>query len=146
MKKIAALATVSIATAALLVGTGAPAQAADWNTRVKCEATDSSNKKIPTRFGNSVLGWNHFSRPHNIRTCRAVNAAISANAKELDDNRIEYWTDMKKGDEYVRVTVIAQYSRKTLDGEYDAGAGQKVGVITAYCKGQRQNVCPSWVN
>ncbi|MEU2855631.1 hypothetical protein [Streptomyces syringium] len=144
MKKIAALATASIATVSLLAGTSAPAQAADWNTRVKCEGTDPGGRKIPTRFGNSELGWNHFSRPHKIRTCKAVNAAISDNVEEKDDNRFEYWTDMKNGSKYVRVVVIAQYSRRTLDKKYDAGAGQKIGVITAYCKGL--DTCPPWVN
>ncbi|MFE1273369.1 hypothetical protein [Streptomyces sp. NPDC058758] len=33
----------------------------------------------------------------------------------------------------MRFTVVVQYTRKTTDGEYDAGQGQKIGVITAYC-------------
>lgn len=144
MKKIAALATASFTTVTLLSAAGTPAQAADWNTRVKCQGKDTEGRNIPARYGNSEIGWNHFSVPHNIRTCRAVNAAIADNVERKDNNRFEYWTDMKKGGDYVRVKVIAQYSRKTIDGEYDAGAGQKVGVITAYCLGRDK--CPSWVN
>ncbi|MFJ8002543.1 hypothetical protein ACIQ7D_36485 [Streptomyces sp. NPDC096310] len=40
--------------------------------------------------------------------------------------------------------VIVQYARRTADGEYDAGEGKKIGVITAYCKGM--NKCPNWIN
>jgi hypothetical protein len=31
----------------------------------------------------------------------------------------------------VQAIVIVQYARKTADGDYDAGVGQKIGVITA---------------
>lgn len=44
----------------------------------------------------------------------------------------------------MQVIVIVQYARKTADGHYDAGRGQKIGVITAYCKGM--NRCPDWLN
>ncbi|MFD9812523.1 hypothetical protein [Streptomyces sp. NPDC059080] len=42
--------------------------------------------------------------------------------------------------------MIVQYARKTSDGTYDAGKGEKIGVITAYCKNQPRNKCPNWVN
>ncbi|MCT2543197.1 hypothetical protein [Streptomyces atratus] len=40
--------------------------------------------------------------------------------------------------------LMRRRTRRTADGEYDAGKGKKVGVITAYCKGV--NKCPSWVD
>lgn len=44
----------------------------------------------------------------------------------------------------VKFTVVVQYTRKTTDGRYDAGRGQKIGVITAYCHNQPGNKCPAW--
>ncbi|MEE1801914.1 hypothetical protein PUR57_25040 [Streptomyces sp. JV176] len=44
----------------------------------------------------------------------------------------------------VNIVVIVQYTRRTADGEYDAGKGKRIGVITAYCKGM--NKCPNWIN
>ncbi|SCF84054.1 hypothetical protein GA0115254_118851 [Streptomyces sp. Ncost-T10-10d] len=44
----------------------------------------------------------------------------------------------------VKIIVKVRYARKTDDGRYDAGRGQVVGVITAYCNGVRK--CPNWVN
>ncbi|MFF1651184.1 hypothetical protein [Streptomyces sp. NPDC058240] len=44
----------------------------------------------------------------------------------------------------VNIVVIVQYARRTADGEYDAGKGKKIGVITAYCKGVTK--CPNWIN
>ncbi|GHC45426.1 hypothetical protein [Streptomyces cinnamoneus] len=145
MKKFAALSVTTIAATALFATMAAPAHAGpSWNTRVKCQQTDPDGRKIPTRFGNSELGWNHFSGPHNIKTCRAVNAALSGKVDKKNGDRLEYWGDAINGGRHVRIIVIAQYSRKTADGRYDAGDGQKIGVITAYCKGM--NKCPNWLN
>lgn len=44
----------------------------------------------------------------------------------------------------VKFTVVVQYTRKTTDGRYDAGRGQKIGVITAYCHNQSGNKRPAW--
>lgn len=45
-----------------------------------------------------------------------------------------------------KFTVIVQYTRKTKDGDYEAGRGQKIGVINAFCHTQRNNKCPAWMN
>ncbi len=29
---------------------------------------------------------------------------------------------------------------------YDAGRGQKIGVINAFCRNQRNNKCPEWMH
>ncbi|MEW1724219.1 hypothetical protein [Streptomyces sp. NPDC093109] len=44
----------------------------------------------------------------------------------------------------VNIVVIVGYARRTADGEYDAGRGRKIGVITACCRGT--NKCPAWIN
>lgn len=58
--------------------------------------------------------------------------------------RLEYWGYAVKGTNVQKFTVIVQYARKTADGRYDAGNGQKIGVITAYCNGKAK--CPTWMN
>lgn len=35
--------------------------------------------------------------------------------------------------------MVVQYTRKTAGGRYDAGRGQKIGVITAFCHNQPGN-------
>ncbi|WP_159477693.1 hypothetical protein OG879_02285 [Streptomyces caniferus] len=46
----------------------------------------------------------------------------------------------------VRFTVIVQYARYTKDKKYDAGKGQKIGVVNAFCRNQPDNKCPAWMN
>lgn len=79
MKKIATgVATTVAATALLTGGLATPAHAGPaWNKAVKCKQEDWDGRVIPTRLGNSVLGWRHFSSRHNIRKCRIVNAALA---------------------------------------------------------------------
>lgn len=62
----------------------------------------------------------------------------------MSGTRLEYWGYAINGGRQVKIIVIAQYAQKTADGRYDAGRGQKIGVITAYCKGM--NKCPDWGN
>ncbi|MFG2453017.1 hypothetical protein ACGFSG_26935 [Streptomyces sp. NPDC048512] len=44
------------------------------------------------------------------------------------------------------MTAIVQYTRKTKGGLYDAGRGQKIGVINAFFHNQRNNKCPAWMH
>lgn len=46
----------------------------------------------------------------------------------------------------VKFVVIVQYTRKTTVQKYDAGRGQKIGVINAFCRNQPHNKCPAWMN
>lgn len=58
---------------------------------------------------------------------------------------VEYWgnvTDREYGS--VKMVVKVRYAWKTEDGRYDAGKGNTIGVITAYCKGMQK--FPNWVN
>lgn len=43
----------------------------------------------------------------------------------------------------VEIVVIVQYSRKSKGQRYDAGSGQTIGVINAFCKNQPANRCPA---
>lgn len=138
------LGVTTVATAVFLAPT-APALAAPYfNKTVRCKATDPEGRVIPTRIGNSILGWNHFSGRHNLRNCKVVNAAIRGRVDRKENGRLEYWGVARRGHQFVDFVVVVQYTRKTKDQVYDAGKGQKIGVITAYCK--RMSKCPDWMN
>ncbi|GLF97221.1 hypothetical protein [Streptomyces yaizuensis] len=115
-----------------------------WNKNKKCQQEDLEGRVVLTRHGNGELGWRHFSGRHNIKKCRVVNGPINGKPDKVTGARLEYWGYAINGSRQVKIVVIAQHSRKTADGRYDAGRGQKIGVITAYCKGM--NRCPDWVN
>ncbi|MER5362509.1 hypothetical protein [Streptomyces sp. NPDC002785] len=139
------LAAPIAATAVILSVPAAPAQATPhWNKNIKCKQTDPDGRVIPTRIGNHVLGWSHFSGKHNIRKCKVVDAAIAGKVDKKAGGRLEYWGNALHGRSVLKIVVVVQYTRKTSDGKYNAGAGQKMGVITAYCKGM--NKCPNWLN
>ncbi|MFF8613895.1 hypothetical protein [Streptomyces sp. NPDC015350] len=144
MKLISAI--VATAAGAALVAGPVPDASAQryWNKKVRCEQTDPEGRVIPTRYGNGELGWNHFSGKHNIKRCRVVEAALAGKVDKKNEGRLEYYGVARNGTRLVSVVVIVQYARRTADGEYDAGKGKKVGVITAYCKGV--NKCPAWIN
>ncbi|RDG37788.1 hypothetical protein DVH02_12755 [Streptomyces corynorhini] len=99
---------------------------------------------MPTRYGNGDLGRNHFSGKHNIKKCRVVDAALAGKVDKKSGERLEYYGVARNQTKLVNIVVIVQYSRRTADGEYEAGKGKKIGVITAYCKGM--NKCPNWIN
>ncbi|MFD9403930.1 hypothetical protein ACFWA4_34520 [Streptomyces sp. NPDC060011] len=154
MKKITALVVTASTTAALLSGAAPFAQARPgpvvphpWDKRVHCTATDPDGRHIVTRFGTSGFGWNHFTHRHNIRHCSNLAAAIHGNVDRNDHHgRLEYDGIALETGRQVKFTVIVQYTRKTKDRLYDAGRGQKIGVINACCHNQRNNKCPAWMN
>ena len=157
MKKITALTTVTLAAATLLTGTASnaharplPAEPHPWDQRVHCQATDPEGRKIVTRFGNADFGWRHFTSRHNIKRCQTLTAAIHGKVDRNDHKgRLEYdGVAFETGPRprQVKFTVIVQYTRKTKDGIYDAGKGQTIGVINAFCRNQPNNKCPSWMN
>ncbi|MFC8965500.1 hypothetical protein [Streptomyces sp. NPDC057094] len=158
MKKITALAATALTTATLLSGLTPSAQARPgpvvphpWDKRVHCNATDPDGRHIVTRFGTSGFGWNHFTNRHNIHKCSTLAAAIHGNVDRNDHHgRLEYdGVAFETGvprPRQVKFTVIVQYTRKTKDGLYDAGRGQKIGVINAFCHNQRNNKCPAWMH
>ncbi|MFB7112510.1 hypothetical protein [Streptomyces sp. NPDC056291] len=156
MRKIIALSATALTTAVLLSGTS-PAQARPnpvipdpFDKRVRCTSTDADGRKIVTRYGNSQFGWNHFTHRHNIKKCAILNAALKDKVDRNDGHgRLEYdGVAIKTGGKpaQVKFVVIVQYTRKTKDGRYDAGKGQKIGVVNAFCRNQPNNKCPAWMN
>jgi hypothetical protein len=135
-----------VVTVTLLVGFSTPAHAGPyWNKHVKCRATDPDGRRIPTRTGNGELGWNHFSGKHNIRKCALVTVPLGGNVDKVEGADVQYWGwASNRAYGRVKLVVKARYARKTADRRYDAGSGNVIGVITAYCSGMRK--CPDWVN
>ncbi|MER7789617.1 hypothetical protein [Streptomyces sp. NPDC097640] len=133
-----------------LPGAAAPASRTPfWNKNVKCSQTDPDGRKIPTRLGNHELGWNHFTGRHNIRQCKVIDAALAGKVDKVEQNgtRLTYLGKaFNSSGQVVDITVIVQYAQATADNRYDAGPGQKIGVITAYCNKVKNNKCPNWVN
>ncbi|MGW5332996.1 hypothetical protein [Streptomyces bauhiniae] len=88
---------------------------------------------------------------HNIKKCQTLYAALHGRVDRddhhghLEYDAVAFETGVPRPGK-VKVTVVAQYTRKTTDGHYDAGRGQKIGVITAYCHNQPGNTCPAWAN
>ncbi|MEV5803274.1 hypothetical protein [Streptomyces collinus] len=120
-----------------------------WDKRIKCQAKDPTGRKIVTRFGNSEFGWQHFTGRHNIKKCSTIAAAVNEHPQKNDGHgRLEYGgVEFETGvprPRMVKFWVIVQYSRKTKDQLYDAGRGQTIGVINAFCKNQPGNKCPAW--
>ncbi|MEU5902279.1 hypothetical protein [Streptomyces venezuelae] len=147
MKKIVTLATASLAASALLAGLATPVHAApDWNKRIRCKQKDWEGRVIPTRYGNSEFGWNHFTHRHNIKKCAVVEGPLNGKPDGRNGARLEYHGVAINGTRQVKIVVIVQWARKTKDDRYDAGRGQKIGVINAFCKNQNHNKCPNWVN
>lgn len=157
MKKITALAATALTTASLLSVTAHAAQARPgpvvphpWDHRVHCQSTDLDGRHIVTRWGNSELGWNHFTHRHNIRKCAILDKALRDKVDRNDGHgRLEYdGVAIRTGPSpaQVKFVVIVQYTRRTKDGRYDAGRGQKIGVINAFCRNQPNNKCPAWMN
>ncbi|MFF2195877.1 hypothetical protein [Streptomyces sp. NPDC058157] len=143
MKKTATLLPPLAAAAVLLAGLATPAHAGPyWNKTVKCSATDPDGRRIPTRLGNGDFGWNHVSSAHNIRKCALVDIPLQANVDKVDGADIQYW-GWASNRAYGRVKLIvkARHARKTTDKRYDAGPGNVIGVITAYCNGTPK--CPT---
>ncbi|MEU9320186.1 hypothetical protein [Streptomyces sp. NPDC048295] len=144
MKMTSAMAAAAVG--AVLVAGPVPDASAQryWNKKVRCEQSDPEGRVIPTRYGNGDLGWNHFSGKHNIRKCRVVDATLAGKVDKQGGGRLEYYGVARNGARFVNVVVIVQYARRTTDGEYDAGKGKEIGVVTAYCRGV--NKCPDWIN
>jgi len=157
MRKILSLAAVTVLAASLMSGTASagpitpmPVMPHPWDKRVKCAAEeDPEGRRIVTRYGNSELGWHHFTGRHNIKKCATLYAALKGRVDRNDHHgHLEYdgvvFETGVPRPRQVKFTVVVQYTRKTKDERYDAGRGQKIGVITAYCHNQPRNKCPAW--
>lgn len=127
---------------------GADASSSHWSV-VKFTSKDGEGKYIPTREGNRKFGWRHFSGPHNIHDPDVIKIVTSENPELKRGARREYGGVLtnRLGEVFARIKVIAQYSYKTADGDYElADHSQKIGTITAYCERVPRNTCPDAVN
>lgn len=153
MKKIMTLTSATVFAVSLMSGTAGaaptPEEPHPWDKRVKCQTDDPEDRHIVTRYGNSELGWHHFTGRHNIKKCSTLYAALNGRVDRddhhghLEYDGVVFETGVPRPRQ-VKFTVVVQYTRKTTDGRYDAGRGQKIGVITAYCHNQQGNKCPAW--
>ncbi|MET7979949.1 hypothetical protein ABZW44_44640 [Streptomyces mirabilis] len=153
MKKIATLTAAMAFAASLMSGTASaapmPVVPHPWDQRVKCQTDDPEGRHIVTRYGNSELGWYHLTGRHNIKKCSTLYAALHGRVDRddhhghLEYDGVVFETGVPRPRQ-VKFTVVVQYTRKTTDGRYDAGRGQKIGVITAFCHNQPGNKCPAW--
>lgn len=115
---------------------------------MKWKATDPDGRRIVTRYGDSAVGWNHFSHRHNIKKCSIINAAVSdkVDRHNKKTKEMEYWGHALHEGKNVQFVVKVQYSRSTRDEQRSAPYGETIGVVTAYCKNQPKNRCPNWMN
>ncbi|MEU5313646.1 hypothetical protein [Streptomyces sp. NPDC021562] len=93
---------------------------------------------------------NHFTYRHNIRKCSILDKALRDKVDHKYRNgRLEHeGVAIRTGGRPAQVDflVIVQYTRTTTDRKYDAGRGQTIGVVNAFCKNQPNNKCPAWMN
>ncbi|NED87330.1 hypothetical protein G3I76_45520, partial [Streptomyces sp. SID11233] len=101
----------------LLIGPAIePANAAHppWNQKTKCEAKDPDGRRIPTRYGNSHLGWNHLSGKHNVKKCAFITSALNGDVDEEHGPRLVYYGNaVRPGKKVIKTRVIVQYARQT---------------------------------
>lgn len=116
-----------------------------WHTN-KFNSRDVHGREIPTRWGNSKLGWNHFSGPHNIHNEKVVKAAYNEHPEAGKGYRKEFGAVvLKDGHTVAKIRVISWWHWQTEDGRYKLpGRKGKIGTITAFCQGV--NRCPDVVN
>lgn len=142
---------------ALHHGNLAPMPADQGWRAVKFTAKDGKGRAIPTRVGNSALGWRHFSSNHNITNPNVVKAIIGGTSNPGRDakhpHRLVYDGALVRRDglgfpkKLADIRIIAQYNWETDDGKYDLkNKHDKIGVITAFCRNVARNRCPDKVN
>ncbi|MEV7581234.1 hypothetical protein [Streptomyces erythrochromogenes] len=134
----------------------APA-APGWAT-VKFTSTDRRGKVVPTRVGNSELGWKHFSGPHNITNPDVVKKIIGGTSNPTTSkdqpHRLVYdGALVARGGlldpprKIADIRIIVQHHWRTADNRYAlSDRNAKIGVITAYCRSVPRNRCPDKVN
>ncbi|MER7998888.1 hypothetical protein [Streptomyces sp. NPDC095613] len=128
-----------------------------WST-VKFTSKDKKRRTIPTRTGNSLLGWRHFSNKHNITRPHVIKTIVQNTQNPGKDkdrpHRLVYDGVLasKPGPldpprKLASIRIIVQYHWQTDDGKHSlANHHDKVGVITAYCRNVARNRCPDKVN
>lgn len=126
----------------------AGAAVSHWSV-VKFVSKDGEGKYIPTREGNREFGWKHFSGPHNIHDPKVIKIVTSERPEDKAGARRVYGGVLtnRLGAILARIKVIAQYSYRTANGDYElADHSHKIGTITAFCERVPRNKCPDAVN
>ncbi|WP_189945897.1 hypothetical protein [Streptomyces roseolus] len=126
---------------------------------VKFNSKDKSGRVVPTRAGNSALGWKHFSGRHNITDPDVIKQIInntgSPTKNKEQPNRLVYDGALVKTSsnpfvlprKIANIRIIVQYHWRTADKQYSlTDKKAKIGVITAYCRNVARNRCPDGVN
>jgi hypothetical protein len=109
---------------------------------------DLAGTGTPVRFGDSSLGYYHYSGPHNLTTYKPIHAAFQTHKPDYASGaHLEYNSlvvNRQNAQIYLQVKVIVQAATRTDDGVYYTPDGKNIGVITAYCV--NFDPCPGWVN
>lgn len=112
------------------------------------QQTDKRGRNIPTRYGNSALGFSHYADNHNLYTS-APFKVISNTTKPYYESgaKIEYLAlAVQTGNASIKMKILiaAQAATSTDDRKWKTSDGKYIGTITAYCMGVTK--CPNWVN
>ena len=118
-----------------------------WHT-VMWSDTDKKGVYVPTRFGDSKLGYSHYASRHNLTTSAPFRVIRNTTRAAVDQGAHKEYKAVvtQRGNLRIKMTIImvVQAASRTDDGKYRTPDGKNVGTITAYCKDRAK--CPSWVN
>ncbi|MGW0660951.1 hypothetical protein [Streptodolium elevatio] len=110
-------------------------------------ASDADARDLPTRRGNSELGYLHYSERHNVRYSKPILIAYTdTKPAVIKGTHLEYvaiLTD-RLGIIYAKLRVVNEQSPVTEDKRYKTPDGRPIGTITAFCEGV--NKCPDQIN
>ncbi|MFD5794851.1 hypothetical protein ACFWIO_15125 [Streptomyces diastatochromogenes] len=112
--------------------------------------TRTHQRRVQPARGVSLLAWALAGKRGGELLSSILEKALRDKVDHISsDGRLENdGVAIRTGGRPAQVDfkVIVQYTRKTTDGRYDAGRGQKIGVVNAFCKNQPHNKCPAWMN
>jgi hypothetical protein len=124
-----------------------PSPGGSWSS-ILWSDTDRKGRTIPTRQGDSSIGYNHYVIPHNLYTSAPFRVIRNTRNAYIEQGaHLEYralLTNLSNGSVVITVRMVAQAATRTDDGRYVSLDGKYMGTITAYCEGV--TLCPSWVN
>jgi hypothetical protein len=110
--------------------------------------TDKSGVYVPTRLGDSRLGYNHYAVRHNLSTQVPFRVIRNTTRAAIDQGAHKEYKALvlKPGTLKVKMTIriVVQAASRTDDGKYRTPDGKNIGTITAYCEGRTK--CPAWIN
>lgn len=124
-----------------------PVGSTPWHSTLWAD-TDKRGTYVPTRFGNSDLGYSHYSVRHNLRTSSPFRVIRNTSKPIVDQGaHLEYQallTNMSNGSIKIKIRIVVQAANRTDNGKWRTPDGKNIGTITAYCEGVTK--CPDWVN